>query len=227
MSLELYSKIENFLGFEENINDLHKIYLDYIKKLRPKSVLDIGCGNGELSLKIANEGLDVYGVDLSSKAIDICKSKNLPCACTELKYIDKKFDMAIAVFDVLNYIPSKKLKQFLKDVSRVLNNGGYFIADINSFYGFSQIADGDLNIDKLDKFIAISSIFADNVLNTKINYFEKENTFYKRESSSIKQYYHSIEDINNQNIFIIENIINLNLYLGEEPDKNLLIFSKK
>lgn len=38
-------------------------------------VLDAGCGAGDLAISIANRGLPVLGMDLSDKAIDICKSK--------------------------------------------------------------------------------------------------------------------------------------------------------
>ena len=38
-------------------------------------VLDAGCGAGDLAIAIANRGYPVLGMDLSDKAIDICKNK--------------------------------------------------------------------------------------------------------------------------------------------------------
>jgi cyclopropane fatty-acyl-phospholipid synthase-like methyltransferase len=39
------------------------------------SVLDVGCGAGDLSISIAKRGCSVFGIDLSDKAIEICQSK--------------------------------------------------------------------------------------------------------------------------------------------------------
>ncbi len=46
---------------------------DIIKLLAPKSgenILDLGCGNGKLSAKIAEYGTTVYGIDFASEMID-------------------------------------------------------------------------------------------------------------------------------------------------------------
>lgn len=44
-----------------------------IAKKRGGKVLEIGCGYGYLSLELARNGLDVLGVDLSSKSIEIAR----------------------------------------------------------------------------------------------------------------------------------------------------------
>jgi SAM-dependent methyltransferase len=39
------------------------------------TVLDVGCGAGDLALSIAKRGYSTLGIDLSEEAIDLCKNK--------------------------------------------------------------------------------------------------------------------------------------------------------
>lgn len=44
------------------------------KALRPKSILDVGCGNGSIARHFLHAGYDVYGIDASVKGIEYAKS---------------------------------------------------------------------------------------------------------------------------------------------------------
>lgn len=56
--------------------------LDFIKKNLAESippngtVLDVGCGNGIISLQLGKEGYAVHGIDMSDKSIENAKQKN-------------------------------------------------------------------------------------------------------------------------------------------------------
>ena len=50
---------------------------DIVSSLSPNSVIDVGCGTGEYMFALLERGVEVFGVDLSSVAIELCQSSGL------------------------------------------------------------------------------------------------------------------------------------------------------
>jgi len=187
-NLDLYAKIEPFLDFSE-IKDLYNKYYKIINSLNKNSLIDIGCGNGKFlkSIKVKRK----FGIDLSKEQIKKALSLGIEAKVIDICKVEEKFDIAVAVFDVVNYIPKKDLKNFFSCVYNILNKDGIFIFDINSLYGFSEVADGAFVIDKEDKFISIDAKFDKDKLITTMVLFEKlDNNCYKKETNEIIQYYY-------------------------------------
>jgi ubiquinone/menaquinone biosynthesis C-methylase UbiE len=99
-------------------------------RVRKKRVLDVGCGTGILSAKIKRWGAaDVFGVDPSSKMIEIAEQENPGLyfqvgSAEKLPYADAMFDV-VASSLVLHYL--KDLNPPLQEISRVLKPGGDLI----------------------------------------------------------------------------------------------------
>lgn len=103
--------------------------------------------------------------------------KRLKCKSISLEDVEKleeKFDCATAIFDVLNYIPKIELEKFILQVNKVLNRNAYFIFDVNTYFGFDEVAQGTINIDIEDKFIAIDAFFENDKLQTNITLLKKK-----------------------------------------------------
>jgi len=45
------------------------------KRFGGKKVLDVGCGNGYVLSRFANEGAETYGVDLTPAAVELCRKR--------------------------------------------------------------------------------------------------------------------------------------------------------
>jgi SAM-dependent methyltransferase len=99
------------------------------------SVLDVGCGTGELALEMARRGLTVVGVDSSPKAIGraIAKAKhhNLPVFFTvedalALQQLHQEFDMAIdcGLFHVFS---DAERPVYVQSLYSVLKPGGRLV----------------------------------------------------------------------------------------------------
>ncbi len=227
--LDLYATIEEYLDFNEEVTHLYETIAELALEKEPKTLIDIGCGQGDFCNIIVHNNVDTLGVDLSEKQIQIAQTKGINAKCIDIKDIKNNYDCATAVFDVINYIPKNHLKQFLTHTYNLLNQNGYFIFDVNSYYGFQEVAQGTLTIDLEDKFIAIDANFEDNCLFTDITLFTKDKSLYKKQYGTIEQFYHDKEDLSQtlQEIgFSIEKIIDFNLHSLEDSDKQIFICKK-
>ncbi|MBP7748890.1 MAG: class I SAM-dependent methyltransferase [Aliarcobacter sp.] len=231
MGLDLYAKVEPYLDFEEEVYTLHKEFLRFIMVNELDNIIDIGCGQGYFLENLKINKKKYFGIDLSVEQIKVCQEKNLNAKAIALEDVKEKFDCATAIFDVLNYIPKEDLKAFINQTNIVLNQGAYFIFDVNSYFGFDEVAQGCISIDLKDKFISIDANFEDNKLQTDITLFEmQENGLFSKESDSIIQEYHSKEFLTKllkECNFEIQEIKEFNLHTDEHADKLIFICKKK
>jgi cyclopropane fatty-acyl-phospholipid synthase-like methyltransferase len=230
MGLDLYAKVEPYLDFEEEVYTLHREFLRFVMVNELNNIIDIGCGQGYFLENLKVNKKKYFGIDLSVEQIKVCQEKNLNAQAIALEDVKEKFDCATAIFDVLNYIPKKELKAFITQTNLVLNQGSYFIFDVNSLFGFEEVAQGCITIDVDDKFIAIDANFENNKLQTDITLFEKqENGLFSKESDSIIQEYHSKEFLTKllkECGFAIQEIKEFNLHTDENADKLIFICKK-
>jgi len=231
MGLNLYAKIEEYLDFEDEVLRLHGEFLSIIFEKQLNNILDIGCGQGSFVKNLNENGLNSFGCDLSSEQIRIAKKKGIKnLSATPLCDIKEKYDCTTAIFDVINYIPKNDIKTFFDEMNLVLNQGGYFIFDVNSLFGFEEVAQGTLSIDLEDKFIIIDANFEDEKLITDITLFtQNKNKLFTKESDCIIQHYYSNVELKSLLInsgFEVENILNFNLHTDMESDKFIFICKK-
>jgi len=220
--LDLYAKIEPMIGFYDEYEELYKVYIKFLEDKKVKKILDIGCGNGNFLTHLKE--YDASGIDISLQMVEICKSKALSVEHKEIDEVDEKYDLVVAIADVLNYMDIEKLKDFLSHVPKKLNSGGFFICDINTPYGFEEVASGVMVSEDESGFLSVEADFIDEELFTEFTFFEKENSCYKKHQWSIKQYAHQVSDIaQNLDMKFIE-VIDIKLFSDEFPDKSLIVF---
>jgi SAM-dependent methyltransferase len=224
-NLDLYAKVEPFIGFDEAYEELYQTYLKKLSDYKIKTILDVGCGNGNFLLHLQKLYL-AQGIDISSKMVKIAQAKGVDASCLPLEKVEQKYDALLAVADVLNYLDKSDLEKFLKDVESHLWDDGIFICDINTLFGFSEVTAGSLSIDEDDTFISIDSEFEDEKLYTTITMFTKDGKNYKKEQEDILQYYHTIKDIENLSSLKLVSVDEVALF-SKESDKSLLVFRKE
>ena len=224
MGLDLYATIEPLLGFEEEKHRLYRIYLERLELLGAKRVLDIGCGSGAFMRLAKDVGFEILGVDLSQEMVRRAKEEGLECECIDICDLDGSFDAAVAIFDVLNYIPPQEVESFMGCVARLLKGGGHFLFDINTLYGFEEVAQGALWIDGGDLFVALDAEFGDGKLVTDMVYFEKKEGCFIKKSDTIVQYYHEVTIFKKEPFKLVD--LELVSLFGEDADKALIVLEK-
>ena len=116
--------------------------------LKPKTILDLGCGTGSVLLPLAREGFDVSGVDLSPemlteadhKAMEEGLSVRLACQdMTELE-LGEEVDCILSLCDSMNYLTEDgELEDAFRSVARHLKKDGLFLFDLNTEYKFREV----------------------------------------------------------------------------------------
>ena len=231
MGLELYSKIEPYLDFQDEVYSLHNEFMSIVFEKGLDNILDVGCGQGFFIESLNLNNKKAFGIDLSKEQIEACKARGLEnVACIDLKDIKEKYDCITAIFDVLNYLPKGSLKEFLENIYKTLNKNGYFIFDVNTLYGFEEIAQGCITIDLENKFVAIDAIYEDKSLTTNLTLFTKDDSGkFKKENGFITQYYHnkdSLKKMIKKIGFNIEELRDFKLHSDEKADKQIYICRK-
>ena len=131
INLDLYAKIEPYLDLEEATYSLHKEFMRFIMENSLDNILDIGCGRGYFLENLRVNGLKYLGIDESLEQIKVCKEKDLNAKNLSFSSLDSKFDCAVAIFDVVNFVNRKNIERFFKDIYSILNKDAYFLFDIN------------------------------------------------------------------------------------------------
>lgn len=111
-----------------------------------KTVLDLACGTGSLTVRLAELGYDMIGVDNSEDMLSLARMKAEGSAvlwlCQEGDELDLygDIDCAICTLDSVNHILDfDELVRVFKRVSLFMNNGGRFIFDVNTEYKHREI----------------------------------------------------------------------------------------
>ncbi len=222
MGLELYAKVEELFLDKEAAYILWGKFIEILKDYEIKGVLDIGCGSGDFCMLAKNEGIDVFGVDLSKNQVKRALKKGCSCETLDVCNLDKNFDSAVAIFDVVNYMNEDELKKFFECVRNVINR--YFIFDINTLYAMEELAVGTLKAEDENRFSVLYSEFEDNKLITEITLFEKKSDeCYVKTQKSIIQYFHSINKIEKISKMELIEIIPISLYGSEEAEKLIVV----
>src|SRR5690625_7756887 len=114
-----------------------------------QSIVDLGCGTGEITIRLAHEGYDMVGVDLSPDMLSYAQQKSalykksVMWIHQDIRELNgfQQIDLFISYCDVINYITKKsELTKMFKRVYNSLNDGGLFLFDIHSlYYATSQL----------------------------------------------------------------------------------------
>ena len=225
-NLDLYAKAEHLLGIEEATEALYDLYRSELDEYKVKTLLDVGCGRGGFMRRMMSDGVTCKGVDLSNVMVQECKSQGLDAECIDVSEVEGKYDAVVAIFDVLNFLDKDGLTKFLDAVAEKLNDDGLFIADINTLYGFSDVADGTMSSENDKEFLIVDAVFENNQLHTKFTLFEKcEDERFTKYQDTIIQYFHKMQFF--EKVKSLKLIDKQTFSLYDELDKSLLIFKKR
>jgi len=106
--------------FQKIINWYRALYIRF--HFNPKTLVDVGCGTGELVRNLRLLGIDARGIEISKDALSLARREVKPFLIegdiTNIPLKNNAVDMAVT-FDVLEHIERSKLQKSVNETVRV------------------------------------------------------------------------------------------------------------
>ena len=126
-----YSNSQDYLAF--TTQDINTI-ISAVDPSAPKTLLDIGCGTGQVSREFFHHGYETVGIDGSSKAIEIAKASTLQRSISYIhssfeSYVQHNKNSSTYGLIVCKYVFAfiEDRNYFLKNVAKLLDPSGTFV----------------------------------------------------------------------------------------------------
>lgn len=174
MAYELFADVYDLFNEDADYHALHQQILTRFQAhgIHDGIVVDLGCGTGDLTLLLAQNGYDMIGVDLSSEMLSILRekasetSRDILLLCQDLTQLDLYGTVraAVSTFDTLNHIgPFPSFCKAIAKAALFIEPGGLFVFDMNTAYKHETILSDQ-----------VFELDADDVFCTWYNQYEKE-----------------------------------------------------
>lgn len=160
------------------------------EKITFNNYLDIACGTGNLTVRLAKNFKESFAVDLSEdmlrEAFEKFKKEKIRCKiiCQDMSKLslNRKFDLITSALDSTNYIIDEdKLLNYFIRVKEQLSDNGLFIFDINSYYKLSNILGNNIyTYSEEDVFYTWENVFEEDLLSMYLTFFVKRDNLYER-----------------------------------------------
>ncbi|MGC4375960.1 methyltransferase domain-containing protein [Fictibacillus sp. Mic-4] len=130
-------------------------WIDFLERTadcKAARILDIGCGTGAVSIRLAEKGFDVTAVDLSEDMLAMAREKaenqklNVRFFHQDMRELDGLgvHDIAVIFCDSLNYLLSEEdVYQTFQSIYNHLHMDGKLLFDVHSLYKIHHIFSGN------------------------------------------------------------------------------------
>ena len=121
--------------------DTREAALDAVREVRPRRVLEVGCGWGEFAQRLMQElDAEIVAIDLSPRMVELARERGVDAQVgdvQELPFADGDFDCAAANW-MLYHVPD--LDRALAELARVVKaDGGRLVAATNSLRHLEEL----------------------------------------------------------------------------------------
>ena len=205
---EVYDTFMDNIPYEKWAEYLHEIMEEY--NIREGTLLELGCGTGNMTEQLASMGYDMIGVDNSEDMLELAKEKRLKTGHDILYLLQdmQSFELygtvkaVVSVCDSVNYVTDEaELKEVFRLVNNYLDPRGIFIFDFNTEYKYREILGDRVIAEERDE----CSFIWDNYYNEqdKINEYELTLFVQSKEDPGL---YRKYQEVHYQRAYTLEKI---------------------
>ncbi len=181
-------------------------------------LLELGCGTGSMTERLASDGFDMIGVDLSEDMLQIAQEKKIRSGLDILYLLQDMtaFELygtvraVVSVCDSMNYLLDEKaLLDCFSLVNNYLDPGGIFIFDMNTIYKYRDLIGESTIAENREE----GSFIWDNYFDEDSMINEYDLTIFMRQEDDL---YRKFEETHYQRAYSIERIKELLKEAGME-----------
>jgi SAM-dependent methyltransferase len=141
--------------YDRLMNDApYDLWVEYALKqwaelgVKPRTVVDLGCGTGTIMEQLAHKGYQMIGIDLSSDMLAVTYDKMLEKGSVFQLFrqdmreftIPSPVEAVVCFCDSLSYLTSEDdIRKTLQSVHNALNENGVFLFDVHSPYKINEV----------------------------------------------------------------------------------------
>lgn len=186
----IYDALMDDVDYDKWAHYLRDIFIR--ANVQPKSILDLACGTGNITIPMSKLGYQMWGIDISEQMLSVAENK-ARMQGEKIKFLkqdmralklSKSFDAVICACDGINYVlEEEELIKTFQEVHRLLKADGTFIFDISSYYKLKNIIGNNYFIeDKNGIFYCWENEFDENSSTAvmRLNFFVPEGKLYNR-----------------------------------------------
>ena len=142
---EIYDALMFDAPYDEWASFIDKKIKDTQHSNEQKTVVDLGCGTGSITVRLANMGYSIIGVDSSADMLSVAYEKaadsgaNILLINQDITQLDLygTANAIVSVCDVMNYLlDEESLKRVFERAYLFLEPGGVFIFDMNTIHKY-------------------------------------------------------------------------------------------
>lgn len=157
------------------------------ENIRAARVLELGCGTGEITHRLAGEGFRMTGVDLSEEMLAVASSKKASSVQWMQQDITRLegfsgYDAVISFCDVVNYVTDEgALESMFHRASLALEENGLFMFDIHAPSYALEVLAGETFAEVYDDLSYIWFCDMDeDIMTHDLTFFVEQNGGYQR-----------------------------------------------
>lgn len=231
----------DLLTFNVPYDEIADYYAEILCKMTSgKRLLDMGCGTGSLTVRLAERGFKVIGQDASTEMLSVAagKSPEVMWICQNMEETDigGEVDAVISTLDSVNHLDGREaFLNCFRQAAECLPGGGVFVFDVNTVYKHREILGNNTFIYDVDGVYCVwqnSFDLADNGVDIELDlFFENENGTYSRGGESFREIAFSKDEycqMLEKAGFEVVNILEYLTYnIPKDDSEKLLISAKK
>ncbi|WP_296558212.1 class I SAM-dependent methyltransferase [uncultured Acetobacterium sp.] len=204
---QVYDELMKEIDYSKWSDYIQRLFLNSKREI--KTVLEFGCGTGNITCKLGQMGLNMTAVDLSEAMLTVADEKADRMGLKNIQFylgdmsnfqINQTFDAVISCCDSVNYLPDlEALQSFFLSSYECLESEGLLLFDVNTVTKYKKTIMDNTYVYDLDEIFCVwenEPHFAENAMHFNLTFFEKnKNGTYNRHEETQVQYFFTIEDI--------------------------------